>query len=483
MGDSGLERSVLQPDVVDTLMVHLSAGSVVGSDGDATFAALDLRPLAPPARPPPSSPPLRHFSHRSQPKQSCLPGEEHTHTPAFRPRELPPGGLLFVAPSARTSMGYGAVGSPWSLGRYQLVRKLHEGYASSVYKATCLHSGHPVVLKLYALPQLSDFLRHQVLRELDIHSRLKHPDLVALLAAFRDGDVLALVLEYVRGGSLDVVREKLGGRLSEQQAVHLVLLPLLRALRYMHGLGVVHRDVKPDNVLFSSDWRLKLCDFGVSVCLHEERAVTRAGSSQYMGPEVHRCPLKEEAADNKGSGWSYGTGADVWSVGVLLYEILVGFTPFSCAGGGGLHPSAGDAPAGPPAPAAAPAPPMPPQQAQPSSQPSPQPSLQPSPQLSPQHGTKTSPLPSPQRSSPHPSLQPRPEPSPHSSPQPCPLRWPKGVSAAARDFVASCLMPDPADRPTVQQLLQHSWVKWSTHQLEPAPAAKTAAGDKGAALE
>ena len=100
--------------------------------------------------------------------------------------------------------------------------------------------------------------------------------------------MLVLVQEYMRGGSLTRVIKELGGRLTEFQTMHLVLLPLLAGLAYLHARGIVHRDIKPDNLLFTPDWQLKLCDFGVSVCLHEERAVTKTGSKDYMAPVRER---------------------------------------------------------------------------------------------------------------------------------------------------------------------------------------------------
>eukprot|EP00198_Chlamydomonas_reinhardtii_P008722 XP_001698059.1 predicted protein [Chlamydomonas reinhardtii] len=219
--------------------------------------------------------------------------------------------------------------SSWSLHDYNVTRKLYAGYASTVCKATCLRSGQDVVVKAYALSGLSDFLRHQVLRELRIHSRLCNPGVVQMLAAFREGDTLVMVLEYVRGGSLDRARRKLGGRMTEQQALELVMAPLLRTLHYLHTQTIVHRDIKPENLLFTPDWKLKVCDYGVSICLGEERAVTRTGSRDYMAPEVNVCPLKRTPADNKENPqMAYGAAVDVWSVGALAYELLVGFTPF-----------------------------------------------------------------------------------------------------------------------------------------------------------
>ncbi|GLI70384.1 hypothetical protein VaNZ11_015164 [Volvox africanus] len=243
-------------------------------------------------------------------------------------RRPPPVGLLYSSPTLPTKMRRSS-NLQWSVCDFEVTRNIHKGYSGRVYKASCLYSSSDVVLKAYNLAGLSNFLRNQVLRELNIHSRLRHPGIVHLLAAFREGNNLVMVQEYIRGGSLERLRRKLGGRMSEFQAMHLVLMPLLGVLTHLHERGIVHRDIKPDNLLLTENWKLKLCDFGVSVCLREERAVTRTGSREYFAPEVDCCPQKQLPEDNKDNlELSYTAAVDVWSLGALMYELLVGFTPF-----------------------------------------------------------------------------------------------------------------------------------------------------------
>jgi len=218
----------------------------------------------------------------------------------------------------------------WTLGDYSIVRKMYTGYASTVYQATCKKSGEQVALKVYHMENLCELNHYQVYREIRVHSSLQHQNIVHLFAAFQEGTDVVLVQEYAEGGDLYRLLHKNGGRLSERQAVEMVLHPFLLALHYLHTRGIMHRDIKPENVLFTEHRVLKLADFGLAIDLNEERAVTRAGTLDYMAPEVLRCPPKNLPQENKNNAHlHYNNSVDAWAVGVFAYELVVGFPPFA----------------------------------------------------------------------------------------------------------------------------------------------------------
>ncbi|KXZ52598.1 hypothetical protein GPECTOR_9g643 [Gonium pectorale] len=196
-------------------------------------------------------------------------------------------------------------------------------------QATCRRSGLPVALKIYFLSRVPANVLHMIKREIQIHSQMVHKHVLRLYGAFIDGDErVVLVEEYASNGDLFNVQQRLGGRMLPQQVADAVLRPFLEAVSYLHSRGVIHRDIKPENVLFTQSWRLVLADFGVSINVSQERAVTRAGTEGYMAPEVERCPIKSEPSENKDQPQlAYSTAVDIWAVGVLAYELMVGIPP------------------------------------------------------------------------------------------------------------------------------------------------------------
>ncbi|KAG2447269.1 hypothetical protein HYH02_007599 [Chlamydomonas schloesseri] len=240
-----------------------------------------------------------------------------------------PGGgasmLLAMCPGAPAAMRR----KTWCLEDYDVVRRIYKGSTSAVYKAICRRSGVPVALKVYFLSRVPANVVHMIVREIKIHADLVHKNIVMLYGAFSDERRLVLVQEYAARGDLYGIHRAMNRRMTEQQLTELVLVPFVDALVYLHARGICHRDIKPENILFTTDWRLVIADFGVSINLNQERAVTRAGTLEYMAPEVERCPLKTLPEENKDkASLAYGAAVDVWATGVLAYELLVGFPPF-----------------------------------------------------------------------------------------------------------------------------------------------------------
>mmetsp|Transcript_29083 Transcript_29083/g.86114 ORF Transcript_29083/g.86114 Transcript_29083/m.86114 type:complete len:567 (-) Transcript_29083:48-1748(-) len=240
----------------------------------------------------------------------------------------------------------GMMRARWSIKDYKLLRHVHHGYASDVYQAECQLSGRVVALKLYSVDQLDDIPRVQLSREIRLHSACAHKHVLQFFAAFMEElerpapegsglpptrqRVAFIVVDWAGGGNLQQFMHNHGGVLSEPRAINLVVLPMLKCLRYLHNMGVVHRDLKPENMLFDDSLSLKMADFGLAIDINTERANTRAGTLDYMAPEVLMCPTKASPADFKLESQSrqYTVGVDAWAVGAVFYELLTGSPPF-----------------------------------------------------------------------------------------------------------------------------------------------------------
>nr|CAH7718792.1 unnamed protein product [Callosobruchus chinensis] len=150
--------------------------------------------------------------------------------------------------------------------------------------------------------------------------------LTSLQYSFQDNSYLYYIMEYHPGGDLLGLLYRQGGTIPESAATF-YLSEVVSALEDLHKMGFAHRDVKPDNILLDRCGHLKLADFGSAAKLNKDGLITSGppvGTPDYVAPEVLQC------LDNKNqNSGGYGVSCDYWSLGVLAYELVVGYTPFT----------------------------------------------------------------------------------------------------------------------------------------------------------
>jgi serine/threonine protein kinase len=220
--------------------------------------------------------------------------------------------------SQATTPSGGAVASaaPRTAGRYEICAELARGGMASVYLARREGDDRDVALKELTLDPSGDAaLAERFALESQVASRLSHPNVVKVYDCFESGGRPYIAMEYLDGGSLRIY----AGRLSLEQIAR-ALEDVLAGLTHIEAHGVVHRDIKPDNLLVSAGGRVKIADFGIAkACGVAPARLTAAGRTvgtpAYMAPE-------------QAMGRAVGPGTDLYSVGVVAYELLVGELPF-----------------------------------------------------------------------------------------------------------------------------------------------------------
>lgn len=224
--------------------------------------------------------------------------------PARRPR-------VALAPATVT----GLVGKTWA--RYRIVSQLGRGGMAIVYKAYQPSLDRYVAIK-FLLPQVvpNPTMIKRFKQEAKLSASLRHPYIVAVLDFGERQKIAYLVMEYVGGETLQT---KLGRPMDLARALR-IAAQVASALDYAHSHGVIHRDVKPSNILLArDDWAL-LSDFGIAKALQSATALTQTGmfigTPEYMAPE-------------QGQGREVDARCDIYALGVVLFEMLAGRPPFT----------------------------------------------------------------------------------------------------------------------------------------------------------
>jgi serine/threonine protein kinase len=152
-----------------------------------------------------------------------------------------------------------------------------------------------------------------IYREISIHRRIQHENIVTLYSHQEENDEFNLIMDYVNSGTLFTHIKK--NKFFDERKSFKYFIQVVAAINFLHSNNLVHRDLKPENVLIDDNDNLKLCDFGWCVDLTTGNRVTFCGTYEYMAPEI----IKEVP---------YDYSIDAWSLGILLYEMTHGYSPF-----------------------------------------------------------------------------------------------------------------------------------------------------------
>jgi serine/threonine protein kinase len=195
------------------------------------------------------------------------------------------------------------------VGKYEIIRSLGSGGFGSVYLAKDVWLDIKVAIKV---PHKQSLELYKLLKEPRLQAALDHPNIVRLLAAEKVDKVFFFVMEYVRGRTLEKILQK--EKILEVPAAIDTIRQVAAGVEHAHKNKIIHRDLRPSNIMVSEEGQVKITDFGTSAWLQNvPYATTRIGSPPYMAPEQFLGKA--------------GFAADIYSMGCILYEMLIGRPP------------------------------------------------------------------------------------------------------------------------------------------------------------
>ncbi|KAI3432453.1 hypothetical protein D9Q98_004003 [Chlorella vulgaris] len=200
------------------------------------------------------------------------------------------------------------------IGDYKLIELAGEGSFGKVWKARRTGSLQTVAVKLITKHGKNEKDLRNLRQEIEILRKLQHPNIIAMLDAFETKNDFCVVTEFAQGELFHILEDD---RCLPESVVRSVARQLVHALHYLHSNRIIHRDMKPQNILISANGTVKLCDFGFARLMSTNTLVVTSikGTPLYMAPEL----VQEQP---------YNHTVDLWSLGVILYELFVGQPPF-----------------------------------------------------------------------------------------------------------------------------------------------------------
>ncbi|XP_078275455.1 aurora kinase C-like [Rhinoraja longicauda] len=255
-------------------------------------------------------------------KQACQKDAQQIGEPARnpttpQPAEVPNNGKTAENKTVDCQNTHEKKKKQWCLDDFEIGRPLGKGKFGNVYLARERQTKFILALKVLFKSQLEKAaVEHQLRREVEIQSHLRHTNILRLFGYFHDTSRVYLILEYAPRGELYKELQKCGKFDDGRSATY--MSELADALVYCHSKKVIHRDIKPENLLLGANGELKIADFGWSVHAPASRRATLCGTLDYLPPEMIEGKMHDE-------------NVDLWSLGVLCYEFLVGRPPFEAA--------------------------------------------------------------------------------------------------------------------------------------------------------
>lgn len=201
---------------------------------------------------------------------------------------------------------------------YQRLETVGKGAYGSVHKGKDLRTGDVVALKIINLDTEDDDVG-DIQREVALLTQLRDaPNVTRYFGCYLDGPRVWIVMEYAQGGSVRTLMKASKDGTVEEKYVLIITREVLKALEYLHKSNIIHRDLKAANILITSAGKVMLCDFGVSALLvtASSKRNTLVGTPHWMAPEVAHAA-------------AYDTKADIWSLGIAIYEMIKGSAPNS----------------------------------------------------------------------------------------------------------------------------------------------------------